>query len=83
MELTERDILIELKADVKNLSNRFDAFEKKFDSDRKDYDTLQSKVDSMEPKVEELCKFKIWFYVSVIASGFSVIMFLINLFIKE
>jgi hypothetical protein len=37
----------------------------------------------MEPKVDELCKFKIWFYGSVIASGFSVIMFLVSLFIKK
>lgn len=83
MELTERDILIELKADVKNLSIRFDNFEKKFDEDRKNYDALQSKVDTMEPQIKELCNFKNWFYTSVIGTGITIILFIISLFEKR
>lgn len=83
MELTERDLLVELKADVKNLSIRFDSFEKKFDEDRKNYDTLQSRVDTMEPQVKELCGFKNWFYTSIITTGITVILFIISLFFKK
>jgi len=83
MELTERDILIELKADVKNLSVRFDNFEKKFDSDRENYDKLQSRVDAMCPKVDELSNFKNWFYTSIIATLISVVLFVVSLFYKR
>lgn len=79
MEQTERDLLIELKVGVKNLTDRFDKFETNFNADKQKYDSLQTQVDNMTPIITELSGFKNKFYTAVISAFISVILFLVNI----
>jgi len=82
MESTERDILIEVKTKVEFLTTNVKALSDKLDANSNAYDALQSRVDAMSPKVEELNNFKNWFYTSIIGSGLTIILFVINFFNK-
>jgi len=82
MELTERDILIEVKTKVEFLTTKVEAMDKKMDSNSAEYDRLSNEISTIKPQVEENSKFR-WLFITGAISGYlgligSVIIFLIK-----
>jgi len=72
-EISERDLLIELKTKVEALQEDFKEFRRCIDNSTKKYDDLSKDVINLKSQVEENTKLRNWVYGAIITGGLSLI----------